>query len=188
MKLIVLAHTNIFNWQKHGIFSNIYYLYDISYNRCWKKYLDITIFLLKFLKFLLLEQTLPKELDYIFSKFIKERIVFKFIDHESYRCITSTLNVPVSTVGFILKKWKKSDITENSSNSCGTPQNISERNRRQMMRTVRNDPFVTRQELYRLTSAEMGQAFAKERSIMNSKDKIESLAALVRLPYWRRHT
>ena len=29
----------------------------------------------------------------------------------------------------------------------GTPLKISERNRRQMMRTVRNNPFVTRQEL-----------------------------------------
>ena len=80
------------------------------------------------------------------SKCMKDIIISEINAHKIYRRISSTQNVPVSTVGFIVKKWEESGTTENMMRS-GTPRKISERTHRQMMRTVRNDPFVTRQEL-----------------------------------------
>ena len=65
------------------------------------------------------------------SNCIKERIISEFKIHKSYRCISSTLNVPVGTVGFIVKKMKESEIIENM--RSGTLLKNSERNRRQMI-------------------------------------------------------
>ena len=80
------------------------------------------------------------------SKLLKERIIEEFNANKTYRCISNTLDIPVSTVGFIVKKWKELRTTDNLPRS-GAPRKISERSRRQMMRKVRNNPFVTKKEL-----------------------------------------
>ena len=84
---------------------------------------------------------MPKQRE--LSKYIKDGIISEF---KAYRCFSSTPNVPASTVWFIMKMWKESGTTKNMMRS-GTHGKNSERNRRQMTRTVRIDPFVTRQEL-----------------------------------------
>lgn len=96
-----------------------------------------------------------KELD----QSVKDLIIAKHQKKKSYRCIAEGLKVPVSTVGYIIKKWKEFGTTKNMPRS-GAPRKISERCRRRIMRTVQNDPFVTREEIQNDLSS-MGTSVCK---------------------------
>ena len=97
---------------------------------------------------------------------VKDLIIAKHQNKTSYRCIAERLKVPVSTVGYIIKKWKESGTTKNMPRS-GAPRKITERCRRKIMRTVRNDPFVTSEEIQNDLSS-MGTSICKRTHELNS--------------------
>lgn len=65
-----------------------------------------------------------------------------------YKTISKNLGVKVSTVGAIVRKWKKHKITVNRSRS-GAPRKISPRGVSMILRTVRENPRTTRDEIVR---------------------------------------
>jgi transposase len=77
---------------------------------------------------------------------LEKRIISAYEKKMSYRMIAKTLNIPVSTVGYIIKKWKTGGTTENGQRS-GAPRKISEKGSRKIVRRVKNNRFVTRKEL-----------------------------------------
>ena len=91
---------------------------------------------------------------------IKDLIIVEHQEKKSYRCIAESFKVPVSTVGYIIKKWKESGTTKNMPRS-GAPRKISEKCRRNIIRTVRNNPFVTVEELQNDLS-KMGASVCKK--------------------------
>lgn len=52
----------------------------------------------------------------------------------------------MSTVGYIIKKWKAFSTHENMPRT-GSPRKISQKCSSKVVRQVKNDPFVTRREL-----------------------------------------
>ncbi len=63
-----------------------------------------------------------------------------------YKTIAKQLGEKVTTVGAIIRKWKKHKITVNLPRS-GAPCKISPRGVSMIMRTVRNQPRTTREDL-----------------------------------------
>ena len=56
------------------------------------------------------------------------------------------MRVPVSTVGYVIKKWKTNGSHENRPRP-GAPRKISQKAARKIVRRVKSEPFVTRKEL-----------------------------------------
>ncbi len=63
-----------------------------------------------------------------------------------YKTIAKQLGEKVTTVGAIIRKWMKHKITVNLPRT-GTPCKISPRGVSMIMRTVRNQPRTTREDL-----------------------------------------
>lgn len=80
------------------------------------------------------------------SQDLRNLIVEKHCDGNGYRCISRMLNVPVSTVGAIIRKWKEHQFTINLPRS-GAPRKIPVRGVQRIIRRVLQEPRTTRTEL-----------------------------------------
>ena len=87
---------------------------------------------------------MPKQRE--LSNDVKDRIISAYEENRSYRKISKDLNISVSTVGYIIKKWITNGSHENRPRS-GAPRKISQKALRKMVRRVKNEPFVTRKDL-----------------------------------------
>ncbi len=77
---------------------------------------------------------------------LRNLIVEKHFDGNGYRRISRMLNVPVSTVGAIIRKWKEHQFTINRPRS-GAPRKIPVRGVQRIIRRVLQEPRTTRAEL-----------------------------------------
>ncbi len=80
------------------------------------------------------------------SKDVRDKIVDLHKAGMGYKTITKQLGEKVTTVGAIIRKWKKHKITV-SLPQTGAPCKISPRGVSMIMRTVRNQPRTTREDL-----------------------------------------
>ncbi len=80
------------------------------------------------------------------SKDIRDKIVDLHKTGMGYKTIAKKLGEKVTTVGVIIRKWKKHKITVNL-HRTGAPCKISPRGVSMIMRTVRNQPRTTREDL-----------------------------------------
>lgn len=80
------------------------------------------------------------------SKSIRDKIVSLHKAGLGYKAISKKLQENVSTVGAIVRKWKAHNSTVNRQRS-GAPRKISPRAESKLIRQVRNNPRITRQEL-----------------------------------------
>ncbi len=80
------------------------------------------------------------------SKDVRDKIVDLHKAGMGYKTIAKQLGEKVTTVGVIIRKWKKHKITVNLPRS-GAPCKISPRGVSMIMRTVRNQPRTTREDL-----------------------------------------
>ncbi len=80
------------------------------------------------------------------SKDVRDKIVDLHKAGMGYNSIAKQLGEKVTTVGAIISKWKKHKITVNLPLS-GAPCKISPRGISMIMRTVRNQPRTTREDL-----------------------------------------
>lgn len=80
------------------------------------------------------------------SNDIRKLVVKKHQEGLGYRKISKELNIPVPTIGAIVRKWKSCDSTLDLQRS-GRPKKISERTTKWMARKVQQNPFITRKEL-----------------------------------------
>ncbi len=80
------------------------------------------------------------------SKDVRDKIVDLHKAGMVYKIITKQLGEKVTTVGAIIRKWKKHKITV-SLPRTGAPCKISPRGVSMIMRTVRNQPRTTREDL-----------------------------------------
>ncbi len=80
------------------------------------------------------------------SKDVRDKIVDLHKAGMGYKTIAKQLGEKVTTVGAIIRKWKKHKITLNLPQS-GAPCKISSRGLSMIMRTVRNQPRTTREDL-----------------------------------------
>ncbi len=79
-------------------------------------------------------------------KDVRDKIVDLHKAGMGYKTIAKQLGEKVTTVGAIIHKWKKHKITVNLPRS-GAPCKISPRGVSMIMRTVRNQPRTTREDL-----------------------------------------
>ncbi|KAI4899494.1 hypothetical protein NFI96_000370 [Prochilodus magdalenae] len=79
-------------------------------------------------------------------KDIRDKIVDLHKARMGYRTIGKQLGEKATTVGAIIRKWKKCKITDNLPRS-GAPCKISPRGASMILRKVRNEPRITRQDL-----------------------------------------
>ncbi|XP_046698688.1 uncharacterized protein LOC124381267 [Silurus meridionalis] len=79
------------------------------------------------------------------SQDLRNRII-EMHNVNGYRRISRMLNVPVSTVGAIIRKWKEHQFTINRPRS-GAPRKIPVRGVQRIIRRVRQEPRTTRAEL-----------------------------------------
>ncbi len=75
------------------------------------------------------------------SQDLRNLIVAKHTDGIGYRRISTLLNVPVSTVGAIIRKWKEHNFTINQPRP-GAPRKISDRVKI-IIRRVVQEPRIT---------------------------------------------
>ncbi len=80
------------------------------------------------------------------SKDVRDKIVDLHKSGMGYKTIAKQLGEKVTTVGAIIHKWKKHKITVNLLRT-GAPCKISPRGVSMIMRTVRNQPRTTREDL-----------------------------------------
>ncbi len=80
------------------------------------------------------------------SKDVRDKIVDLHKAGMGYKTIAKQLGEKVTTVGVIIRKWKKHKITVNLPRT-GAPCKISPRGVSMIMRTVRNQPRTTREDL-----------------------------------------
>ncbi len=80
------------------------------------------------------------------SKDVRDKIVDLHKAGMGYKTIAKQLGEKVTTVGVIIRKWKKHKITV-SLPRTGAPCKISPRGVSMIMRTVRNQPRTTREDL-----------------------------------------
>ncbi len=80
------------------------------------------------------------------SKDVRDKIVDLHKAGMGYKTIAKQLGEKVTTVGAIIRKWKKHKITVNLPQT-GAPCMISPRGVSMIMRTVRNQPRTTREDL-----------------------------------------
>ncbi len=80
------------------------------------------------------------------SKDVRDKIVDLHKAGMGYKTTAKQLGEKVTTVGTIIRKWKKHKITVNVPRS-GAPCKISPRTVSMIMRTVRNQPRTTREDL-----------------------------------------
>ncbi len=80
------------------------------------------------------------------SKDVRDKIVDLHKAGMGYKTIAKQLGEKVTTVGAIIRKWKKHKITINLPRT-GAPCKISPRGVSLIMRTVRNQPRTTREDL-----------------------------------------
>ncbi len=80
------------------------------------------------------------------SKDVRDKIVDLHKAGMGYKTIAKQLGEKVTTVGAIIRKWKKHKITVNLPRT-GAPCNISPRGVSMIMRTVKNQPRTTREDL-----------------------------------------
>ncbi len=80
------------------------------------------------------------------SKDVRDKIVDLHKAGMGYKTIVKQLGEKVTTVGAIIRKWKKHKITVNLPRS-GAPCKISPRGVSMIMRMVRNQPRTTREDL-----------------------------------------
>ncbi len=80
------------------------------------------------------------------SKDVRDKIVDLHKAGMGYKTIAKQLGEKVTTVGVIIRKWKKHKITVNLPRS-GSPCKLSPRGVSMIMRTVRNQPRTTREDL-----------------------------------------
>ncbi|KAI4875432.1 hypothetical protein NFI96_005405 [Prochilodus magdalenae] len=88
--------------------------------------------------------TMPKTRE--LCKDIRDKIVDLHKAGMGYRTIGKQLGEKATTVGAIIRKWKKCKITDNLPRS-GAPCKISPRGASMILRKVRNEPRITRQDL-----------------------------------------
>ncbi len=80
------------------------------------------------------------------SKDVRDKIVDLHKAGMGYKTIAKQLGEKVTTVGAIIHKWKKHKITVNLPRT-GAPCKISSRGVSMILRTVRNQPRTTREDL-----------------------------------------
>ena len=80
------------------------------------------------------------------SKDIRDKIVDLLKAWMGYKKISKQLGEKLTTVGAIIRKWKKHKVTANLLRS-GASRNISPRGTSMMMRKVRDQPSTTQEEL-----------------------------------------
>ena len=80
------------------------------------------------------------------SKDIRDKIVDLHKAGMGYKKISKQLGEKLTTVGAIIRKWKKHKVTANLPRS-GAPRKISPREISMMMRKVRDQPSTTQEEL-----------------------------------------
>uniref|UniRef100_A0A3B3QQY6 Transposase Tc1-like domain-containing protein n=1 Tax=Paramormyrops kingsleyae TaxID=1676925 RepID=A0A3B3QQY6_9TELE len=85
---------------------------------------------------------------------LQDRIVSRHKSGEGYRKISAALEVPMSTVASIIRKWKKFETTRTLPRA-GRPFKLSDRGRRALVREVTKSLMVTLSELQR-SSVERG--------------------------------
>uniref|UniRef100_A0A8C4RJ08 Transposase n=1 Tax=Erpetoichthys calabaricus TaxID=27687 RepID=A0A8C4RJ08_ERPCA len=73
---------------------------------------------------------------------LQDRIISRHISGESSRNISAALEVPMSTVASIIRKWKKFETTRTLPRA-GRPSKLSARGRRAFVREVTKNPMVT---------------------------------------------
>ncbi|KAG2457325.1 TCB1 transposase, partial [Polypterus senegalus] len=86
---------------------------------------------------------------------LRDRIVSRHKSGEYYRNISAALKVPMSTVAYIIRKWKKFETTRTLPRA-GRPSKLSDRGKRALVREVTKNPMVTLSELQR-SSVERGE-------------------------------
>ncbi len=80
------------------------------------------------------------------SKDVRDKILDQHKAGMDYKTIAKQLGEKVTTVGTIIRKWKKQKLTVNLPQT-GTPCKISPRGVSMVMRTVRNQPRTTQEDL-----------------------------------------
>lgn len=77
---------------------------------------------------------------------LRSLIVAQHQNGTGYRLISKNLSIPVSTVGAIIRKWKKHHLIINRPRT-GAPRKISDQGVRKMVRRVLKEPRTTRKAL-----------------------------------------
>ncbi|KAI3375981.1 hypothetical protein L3Q82_016507, partial [Scortum barcoo] len=80
------------------------------------------------------------------SQDLRSLIVAQHQNGTGYRLISKNLSIPVSTVGAIIRKWKKHHLIINRPRT-GAPRKISDQGVRKMVRRVLKEPRTTRKAL-----------------------------------------
>ncbi|CAB1453064.1 unnamed protein product [Pleuronectes platessa] len=93
------------------------------------------------------------------TKQVRDKVVEKYEAGLGYKKISRALNISLSTIKSIIRKWKEYGTTANLPRG-GRPPKLKSRTRRKLIRAATRRPMVTLEELQRST-AEVGESPSK---------------------------
>ena len=115
---------------------------------------------------------------------LRNLIVAKHTDGIGYRRISKLLNVPVSTVGAIIRKWEEHNFTINRPRP-GAPRQIYDRGVKRMIRRVVQEPRTTCGELQK--DLELASTVVSKKTISLHSTVLAFMhAQRARLHCWRK--
>ncbi|XP_029999679.1 E3 ubiquitin-protein ligase RNF181 isoform X1 [Sphaeramia orbicularis] len=89
------------------------------------------------------------------SEHLQEKVIEKYKSGDGYKKISKSLNIPLSSIKSIIKKWKEYGTCANLPRA-GRPHKLSDRVKRRLVRKATKSPLTTLKEL-KATAAEMGE-------------------------------
>jgi transposase len=81
------------------------------------------------------------------SKDMRNKIIQRHKEGQGYRKISKEMDLPLNTVGNIIRKYKKFGDGITNIPRTGRPRKLNESNSRWISRKVQKDPFITRSEI-----------------------------------------
>lgn len=97
-----------------------------------------------------------------YSQDLRQNIVQQYLRGQSMKKISVTMNMPKSSVAYILKTFRETGSTKNRGKSSGRPKIITERDRRALVKICKSQRRATLRAITSQWNTEMGLKVSRE--------------------------
>lgn len=97
-----------------------------------------------------------------YSQDLREKVIHQYLRGQSMKQISETMNMPKSSVGYIVKTFRDTGSTKNRGKSNGRPRIVSERDRRALVKICKSQRRATLRDITATWNEEVGVKVSRE--------------------------